>query len=1180
MTTSIQPYESSSRRGVLRLAALTLGLSVAAVVLYSAAGLPRLPESLPGWHTIAYTLRGSDPPLAAMSYLLTLGVWAVWFWIAGSIVLRLIVVSADVAVHGPRWVRSLRVVSDRVTLPIVRHLVDGALVAAFVINLAGRPAHGAAAPITGSGTTAASILDRGTLEGHTVAANVEEDDGEVIYTVQPGDTLWAIAERFFGSGFEYPRIVEANAGRVMADGRRFTSAGVIHPGWELIIPVLPPSSTGGEHTYVVKTGDTLASIAEYVLGNSDRWPEIFELNRGKAALPNGEVLTDPDLIWPGLELRLPIPDEEPVIVPDPVEQDLLPPPLEEFVPPIPDTSNDPPLDASDSTSTPSPSTPREGIVVSSPESGMSSPTPTVVPTPSRIGEPVSEPEKTDGLWHDREVPPIAIYGGAAAAAALAGGSALLLRRRVRRSLSEPPVRNIRASPPLSDDFAGAEFTRLLTHRLDRGDAELVVLVAGHILRVFNEQGVRGASVVMARQGPRTINLTLGASSAEQEHVFELAEEIATRLGGKGWAAVTRDRDISLHLSGLAFTRLIAAVRPPVEPPRMLPLGMLPNREVLYANWNDLGHVLVAGLPGGGTEVVLTSLVAALAARCRPDELRLWTIASQRTFPLQLLGLPHQCSALIDPNDEQRVSAVVDRIRTEIVRRTQSVDSNVGHGWSPDPDEPEIVIVMGELGDLGDDGPSLEFIATHGPAVGVRLLAGATHADAIDDGMLAQFGSRLVLQTLDDGESIRLLGEPQAADLGSGELLVRVDGRGAIRAHAFRITAEHLDALLRAMRVTGQNTDTMRILESDLPAAEESQEDRECVSPDDGVSVELARAGDFSEPAMDESATPDNRTEIGMGAPSRDDETQLEATRTAMVEAARAETEALLHVRCFGEFEVTSGDRVIRASDDEGASYKAWEILAFLAAQPDGAVSKETLITAVWPDVEPGRAANRMRVAMARLRALLARQIPGLNPEVVRCERDGTCRMDSRLVWSDAWEFLKLCQVAAKLPPSKAKVALEQARDLYRGDLLSGRGTRFYEWVEDRAESGVSLREHFREEYYQATLRLARLYREEGQLTVAVPLYKCLLRTEPTLEDIVRELYRCYQQLGDLSSLLRQDRELRQALREAYLDPESPEDASHVVQPESETVALFNEIRTELKADVTHDGPDPRHASHA
>ena len=86
-----------------------------------------------------------------------------------------------------------------------------------------------------------------------------------------------------------------------------------------------------------------------------------------------------------------------------------------------------------------------------------------------------------------------------------------------------------------------------------------------------------------------------------------------------------------------------------------------------------------------------------------------------------------------------------------------------------------------------------------------------------------------------------------------------------------------------------------------------------------------------------------------------------------------------------------------------------------------------------------------------------------------------------------------------------------------------------------------MREHYREDYYRETQRLARIYFEEGRADLAIPLYKDLLKAEPTLEDVVRELYRCYQQLGDLGCLIREDRHLRQALRDAYYDAEDPAD---------------------------------------
>ncbi|GLY71380.1 BTAD domain-containing putative transcriptional regulator [Amycolatopsis taiwanensis] len=50
--------------------------------------------------------------------------------------------------------------------------------------------------------------------------------------------------------------------------------------------------------------DSLWRISERTLGDGARWPEIFELNKGKPQ-PGGRILTRPSLIFPGEELLLP-----------------------------------------------------------------------------------------------------------------------------------------------------------------------------------------------------------------------------------------------------------------------------------------------------------------------------------------------------------------------------------------------------------------------------------------------------------------------------------------------------------------------------------------------------------------------------------------------------------------------------------------------------------------------------------------------------------------------------------------------------------------------------------------------------------------------------------------------------------------------------------------------------------
>ena len=115
------------------------------------------------------------------------------------------------------------------------------------------------------------------------------------YTVQAGDTLWAIARKYNCSITE---IVVANSDRIKNPNR-------IHAGWQLKIPksgapitggtpdaVLPENKKSG--IYIVRQGDTLWAIARKC-GCSVA--EIISLNR--------ELIRDPALIYSGWELKVP-----------------------------------------------------------------------------------------------------------------------------------------------------------------------------------------------------------------------------------------------------------------------------------------------------------------------------------------------------------------------------------------------------------------------------------------------------------------------------------------------------------------------------------------------------------------------------------------------------------------------------------------------------------------------------------------------------------------------------------------------------------------------------------------------------------------------------------------------------------------------------------------------------------
>ncbi len=66
-------------------------------------------------------------------------------------------------------------------------------------------------------------------------------------------------------------------------------------------------------TYVVQKGDTLWSIAQKHLGSGAEWPRIFRFNnRPNIVKLGGKKITNPDEIYPGDIIRLPVIEGEPV----------------------------------------------------------------------------------------------------------------------------------------------------------------------------------------------------------------------------------------------------------------------------------------------------------------------------------------------------------------------------------------------------------------------------------------------------------------------------------------------------------------------------------------------------------------------------------------------------------------------------------------------------------------------------------------------------------------------------------------------------------------------------------------------------------------------------------------------------------------------------------------------------
>ncbi len=170
----------------------------------------------------------------------------------------------------------------------------------------------------------------------------------IFYTVQPGDTLFSIAQRY-GSTVE--QIERAN---ILFPP--FTDPGLIFPGWSLLIPV--PAEQPYRTIYIVASGDTVFRIAQRfntvvdLIAGINRLPDpnligvgqplwtpgfVYEIQEGDTltsisrrfqtpisaiiAANDGRPGFSLDLILPGFRLQMPLPSSRDIVVIRPLPGD-------------------------------------------------------------------------------------------------------------------------------------------------------------------------------------------------------------------------------------------------------------------------------------------------------------------------------------------------------------------------------------------------------------------------------------------------------------------------------------------------------------------------------------------------------------------------------------------------------------------------------------------------------------------------------------------------------------------------------------------------------------------------------------------------------------------------------------------------------------------------------------------
>ncbi|RJQ07845.1 MAG: LysM peptidoglycan-binding domain-containing protein [Dehalococcoidia bacterium] len=940
------------------------------------------------------TLRGStlsDGQLIAAGAAVA---WGVLGYLALISALRATLIAAVRMTGGARWARSALRFSRLITVPAVRRLVDGGVAGALLLSssmvaparaLAFAPGDAwvALAPPVATAAIDLREVTAGREPRQEIARTVIE------YTVQPGDSLWEIARRFYGDGTRYVDIFDASRSQATL-AARLTDPRFIEPGWVLAIPLPARNFVVNEAAaYRVMAGDDLWSIAARLLGDGFRWTELFDANRGQV-MPDGRRFTDPSLIYPGWILALPH-----ITVAD----------------------------------VPAPTVPSRGT-----------PTPEPRSTATSTAAPVPEPSTARAEWSWPTLP--REIGVTAAGFVVLGGVALFVQR-LRRSGAITFGRRRTAESAIGDAGRVALAGNALSTALcDLGlhDARLVAVdessrglaclvacpAADSVLLIEQREALerRLACTVRIREDSRDlVTIVLSDFNRFAASVLMDSTEQSAFL-----VPVGADDDAIAYMNvaagavGLSvdapeqrrLLRAWIATLTTTHTPDELALRADTATAELLDDLIEAPHF--AGVAGTNDAVSLAGELDAIV------QLRLEEGANRTPIIAVLTATSASVAGL---HEVIRVGATVGVFIIAItdvadlalfpttVRATDALQSV--------PDDVEASVAIGALLLRMEDAFERRL-----EPVQVRRDTSPRWRDAVRTDVPApDHAPAASLALLANPDADELCGDDGGPDASPACATPAAFGHDPDSAHADGVlstarSVEVASSMHAANAAAGRSTAPVAVAER--PPLPEPQH------------VEAARAGVQTLAAVSRS---DEAQQLSDGS-------SLGARQLAMfvgdVLGDDEDLAAPFTVRCFGEFEVETGGKRVTSWTYQKAS----ELLAFLVTQ-GSPISGERVAEALWPGIEwDASLRHNLRNITARLRATLRDAAGRPDLRILESSRQSRLEFESHLFTVDIEEFELSLRRAASAPSLEALDEYDRAFAQYRGDFLAGQP---FSWAE-------------------------------------------------------------------------------------------------------------------------------------
>src|SRR5579884_1048047 len=215
-------------------------------------------------------------------------------------------------------------------------------------------------------------------------------------------------------------------------------------------------------------------------------------------------------------------------------------------------------------------------------------------------------------------------------------------------------------------------------------------------------------------------------------------------------------------------------------------------------------------------------------------------------------------------------------------------------------------------------------------------------------------------------------------------------------------------------------------------------------------------------------------------------------------------EPILHIRLLGDFSLIYADQQVTSLH----TIRLQSLLAYLVLHRNAPQQRQHLAFLFWPDTTEAQARNNLRQLLHQLRQAFPAVTHFLSADthMLHWHALSTFSLDV----AEFEQALALAEQATRRDDQHAlQAALEQADNLYRGELLPGC---YDEWI-------LPERERLRLRHRQALEQLLHLFETRGDTLMAISYARRLLTLDPLSEDLYRRLMRLFALNNDRASAL-------------------------------------------------------------